>query len=158
MSTVLDHGFRALSNDPMFDRPYNWPRRQYSTNPANANGVYPQNVASAAWLKRQLVQAVLRGNISQDALFGEGGKEGIDCNSCDIVIDEQYGHATYVHPKYEENSGYHQSEPVRTTAEVATSTHLTGTRPTADSGSPMETAASKGPDALRKYLYGIRDE
>ena len=101
LSTIIDHGFRALSNDPMFQGPYNYPQQNYKTNPA---APYPTNVNNVPYQKRELVEAVLMGNLSKPEIDGFNetsteDPEDIDCDSCDIVVDDVKT-ATYINPAY----------------------------------------------------------
>ncbi|KUJ13269.1 glycoside hydrolase [Mollisia scopiformis] len=62
LSTVYDHGFRALLDDPMFDAPYDWPRQRYDVDPYYTDSP-PEDVASAAYLKRSNAQSALESKI-----------------------------------------------------------------------------------------------
>ncbi|RMZ85693.1 hypothetical protein DV736_g6556, partial [Chaetothyriales sp. CBS 134916] len=89
ITTVLDHGFRALPNDPMFrSNAIGWPSEPYTNNPGGRNAVLPQNVASAAWQKRENVRAVLEGVLPVDFANSDIDPHLVDCNSCDYVVDE----------------------------------------------------------------------
>jgi hypothetical protein len=80
----------------MFTNPvYAWPLQNYKNNPGGKGVVLPTNVASAAWRKRQIVQSVLAGNLT-DAALDEGGEEEVECNTCDVLIDDETGALIYL--------------------------------------------------------------
>lgn len=90
-STVSDHGFRALNNDPLFtNRAYSWPLQDYQSNPTKNGVVLPHDIASANWQKRQVVQSVLAGDLPEAALRDDDddddGEKSVKCSACDIVI------------------------------------------------------------------------
>ena len=121
LSTIIDHGFRALSNDPMFQGPYNHPQQNYKTNPA---APYPTNVNNVPYQKHELVEAVLMGNLSKPEIDGFNDTsaedpEDIDCNSCDIVVDDVKT-ATYINPAY-----IHMSEQAQQQESILTRTSAT---------------------------------
>ncbi|KAF2008423.1 glycoside hydrolase family 18 protein [Aaosphaeria arxii CBS 175.79] len=90
-TAVLDHGFRALPNDPMFRR-YNWPRQNYNIDPAQLvqnNQQLPQDVASANWLKRSNIRSVLENRMPAESADSAEQPGDVDCNKCKIVIDEE---------------------------------------------------------------------
>jgi hypothetical protein len=99
-SIINDHGFRVLSDDPMFSSPYNYPQRPYKT---EVKYLYA-DVEDGPYQKRNLLEEVMRGNISEP-LEAEAIKpdledaQHIDCNACDIVVDEKEA-ATYMNPEY----------------------------------------------------------
>jgi chitinase len=138
--TVLDQGFRVLSNDPIFSAPYNYPQRDYKDEVYEAYA----HVASGPWRKRDLLEDIMDGNLtelqgaervrdkvvedeevqSKDVEDEDNGEDtsyvqGMDCNECDIVLDDRIA-ATYVNPEYAHASGMAQwSETASTTAPTA---------------------------------------
>ncbi|KAI0535145.1 hypothetical protein GGR58DRAFT_480334 [Xylaria digitata] len=66
---VADHGFRVLNDDPMFGRPYNWPRQDWKVNPApKASSLKrPIVINSAAYLKRGPMQEILAATATSPA-------------------------------------------------------------------------------------------
>jgi hypothetical protein len=126
-STVIDHGFRALNDDPMFSAPYNYPQQDYKTNPA---APYPTNIDNTPYQKRDLVEAVMMGNLSKpvghDLEVSElEDPNDIDCNACDIVIDHTET-ATYINPAYAHMSGeakqFESPVTITSTAVIVTGT------------------------------------
>ncbi|ORY13819.1 hypothetical protein BCR34DRAFT_662986 [Clohesyomyces aquaticus] len=119
LSTIYDHGFRVLNNDPMFSSPYNHPQQNYKTNPA---APYPTEVDEVPYRKRDLIEAVMMGNLSEPMGDGLEASEledpnDVDCNSCDIVVDD-VDTATYINPAYAHASSEaeHFESPVTMTA------------------------------------------
>jgi chitinase len=90
----------------MFSAPYNYPQRNYKTNPA---APYPTNIDDVPYQKRDLIEAVMIGNLS-DPVENELEESvledlnDIDCNACDIVVDDVET-ATYINPVYAHMSG-----------------------------------------------------
>jgi hypothetical protein len=73
---------------------YAWPLQNYKSNPGQKGVVLPTNVASAAWQKRQIVQSVLAGRLTEAALHGDG--EEVECNTCDVLFDDETGDLIYL--------------------------------------------------------------
>lgn len=107
------------------------------------------------------------GNLSESALddindLDEGDLEDIDCNSCDIVVDDVET-ATYINPAYahmSEEAEQQRSEETRTSTTVeatatATESPTSRARIRVEGRGPLQTAAAEGPEGLRKYLYGV---
>lgn len=80
--------------DSMFTlNQYQWPLQNWRTDPGKANGVFPTDVASAAWNKRHVVRSVLVGDLSDSALYADQG-EGvvtIDCDPENAFVNEETG-------------------------------------------------------------------
>lgn len=78
---------------------YNWPLQNYKLAPTKAKGNYPTDVASADWLKREVVQSVLAGNGSEAAVYEyEDADENVthevielDCEPEDAWMDVETG-------------------------------------------------------------------
>lgn len=81
ISTVTDHGFRALDSDPMItSAAFNWPLQSYRPSPYANQLAQPSSIASAQYQKRQEVMAILRGDAT--------GSQ-IDCAQCDYFVDDE---------------------------------------------------------------------
>ncbi|KAJ2969652.1 hypothetical protein NUW58_g9936 [Xylaria curta] len=104
---VADHGFRALDDDPMFGRPYNWPRQSWKVNPGPAASAAqrPMAINSAAYLKRGLMQEVLAATATSPA-NGTGFEatarslchvdlHGEDLETAGIAYDLDYDNLTF---------------------------------------------------------------
>jgi chitinase len=137
----------------MFSAPYNYPLQNYKTNPA---APYPTDVNNVPFQKRDLLEAVMMGNVSDpfgDELVepvgdtnesgneaGESGLEDpndIDCNACDIVVDNQEA-ATYINPAYAQaSSEAGRPEPPVTSTTIIVET-VTTTLPPSRAGFRVE--------------------
>jgi chitinase len=144
----------VLNNDPIFSAPYNYPQQDYKTDPA---APYPTNVDDVPFQKRDLLEAVMMGNVSDP--FGdelvepvaetiESGNEAaesgledpndIDCNACDIIVDDE-DVATYVNPAYSQaSSEANWPEPPVTSTIIFVET-VTTTLPPSHAGFRVET-------------------
>ncbi|KAK1141703.1 hypothetical protein N8T08_008801 [Aspergillus melleus] len=63
--TVTDHGFRALTDDPMFTK-YGWPKNDYKKLPSE--DYQPQDIHDGQWLKRDVALNVLEQNLPLSAI------------------------------------------------------------------------------------------
>jgi hypothetical protein len=73
-------------------RHYTWPRQAYATDPAVLlanNPPLPRDIASAAWLKRSNVMGVLENRLPFEFADSAEQPGNIDCNDCEILIDEK---------------------------------------------------------------------
>ncbi|RDW92668.1 hypothetical protein BP5796_02062 [Coleophoma crateriformis] len=106
ISTVADHGFRVLNNDPMItNAAYNWPLQSYRPSPFAAQVGQPSSIASAQFQKRQEVLASLR---------GERPEYDIDCAKCDVFIDK--AGREFHQPHWRRHHRHFPSQVVTTTA------------------------------------------
>ncbi|GAB7352155.1 hypothetical protein MBLNU459_g2641t2 [Dothideomycetes sp. NU459] len=114
---IADHGFRALPDDPMFGKPYNWPVQNYrGINPEPMNNPRPTAVVSAAYLKRDAVQEIV-GNLTElsvddvdngeatdpdyeEAFIADMEGNKIDGKDCDILYDDNTGNTMYLNPQF----------------------------------------------------------
>lgn len=148
----------------MFGAPYNYPLQSYKTNPASP---YPTNVDNSPFQKRDLMEVVMMGNVSDpirddlpkvvepadeatdsgyesaDSDFDDPNE--VDCNACDIVVDDKDA-ATYVNPAYAQASREAEQPDAPVTSTTIVVEVVTTTLPPSRAGfrvevrEPIETA------------------
>jgi chitinase len=113
----------------MFSAPYNYSQQNYKTEPA---APYPTNIDIVPFEKRDLLEAVLMGNVSEvdDEEIAEITSENpydIDCNACDVVFNAEEA-ATYIDPEYAHtlSAGVQHGTPTTVTS-TAVALEKTGT-------------------------------
>ncbi|KAF2850135.1 glycoside hydrolase family 18 protein [Plenodomus tracheiphilus IPT5] len=152
-NTISDHGFRALNDDPMFSV-YNWDWQLWRTSPATP---FPQDVASANYLKRQEVQSVLRNEMpydhddqydrAEDCLLIDDNEGGMECLPYHYMSDAHYGLHEQRGEYHHHHHQYHAPPPVTSTttqALPAVSTEYTEARTGLQSPGPLQTATAEG--------------
>jgi hypothetical protein len=111
-----------------------WPLQNYKDSIAKANGKYPADVASAAWMKRELVQSVLAGDIPVSFLHENDTEDshGVDCPPEDVWIESVTGAVICAREEFE--------RPASTT----TATMAGPTFPATTTASPRSVASDVG--------------
>ncbi|KAK7962737.1 uncharacterized protein PG986_003562 [Apiospora aurea] len=150
LTTIADHGFRALVDDPMFDRQYRWINQRYDVEPRVAqilNIQIPIDIVSQAWMKRAMVQSVLKRDLPADhsPAFGSCESGQTDCSA---EADDYFVSAATRHvytPPPDPTHLAPASAPVRDHARDEQPLEVTAARratvPTAIPSLPLETGS-----------------
>ncbi|KAI1454308.1 hypothetical protein F4805DRAFT_469461 [Annulohypoxylon moriforme] len=94
---IVDHGFRALDDDPMFGNAYGWPRQSYRLNPAPlaSAGIRPYNIQPAIFQRGVTMAA---NDTENDANSSTNSSPETDSSKlvCHVDLDSEDGSVRHV--------------------------------------------------------------
>ncbi|GIJ83219.1 hypothetical protein Asppvi_001739 [Aspergillus pseudoviridinutans] len=119
ISVVVDQGFRALPDDPMFRKPYVWPSfNNYKKPPSSTN--LPRLIADTQWLKREIALGVLEEELPLSAIY--------EAEKASVLIENQ-------------ESLNHAYPTVSATSSLSIGRYQDASRPVLRSVFPIQTGA-----------------